>query len=266
MTDNSFDPAKYWETRLRDKFDLGGVGSIDLSIAYNEWLYRLRKRYFRKYVAPRVEAEGIRSVIDIGSGTGFYIERWLESGVSSIIGLDITDASVSRLSTQYPGLRFIRDDIGESKLTLPSADAVSAFDVLFHIVDDLRFEHALTRIANMVKPGGLFVYSDVFQRHAEFRSVHQAGRCLDYISAILTRVGFAIEDRRPVFVTMVDPTDVRSEFWRACWLRVGRFAAEGRRTSYLLGATLYAVDALLTDLLREGPSIEVMFCRRSTDG
>lgn len=262
MTPDVFDPGKYWETRLKERFDLSGVGSIDLSPQYNAWLYRLRKHFFRRHIAPRVSRENIQSVLDIGSGTGFYVERWLEAGVTSVTGLDITETSVTRLSEKFGEAQFIRDDIGLAGSPLPLVDAVSAFDVLFHIIDDGNFECAIRRIAQALRPGGLFVLSDVFQRYVEFRSVHQAGRTLDQVETALKDAGFVIECRRPVFVTMVDPTDTCRAIWRTLWQRTISLA-QRPGPSNVLGATLYSLDLLLCEMVKEGPSIEVMFCRRS---
>lgn len=262
MTPKAFDAGQYWEERLRKRFDLGGVGSIDLSREYNEWLYRLRRHFFRRHIAPLVKRENITSVLDIGSGTGFYIERWLEAGVSSVTGLDITETSVSRLTDAFPQARFLREDIGVPGDPLPKVDAVSAFDVLFHIVDDDLFECAVRRIHSAVRPGGLFLLSDLFQRNHEFHSPHQSGRRLDYIERVLRNAQFVIEWRRPVFITMVDPTDAPNPLWRACWQRVARIASLPG-ASNALGAILYCADLGLTEILKEGPSIEVMLCRKT---
>ena len=43
-----------------------------------------------------------------------------------------------------------------------SFDAVSAFDVLFHIVDDAAYGRAFQNIASLLKPGGWFLWSDNF--------------------------------------------------------------------------------------------------------
>ena len=40
--------------------------------------------------------------------------------------------------------------------------AISAYDVLFHIVDDARYERAIQNISALLSPGGVFFFSDLF--------------------------------------------------------------------------------------------------------
>ena len=89
-------------------------------------------------------------VLDIGCGTGFFIDRW-KSGVKRIVGIDITQVAVEKLRRQYPYVELHQMDIGDGAVGLSrnTFDAVSAFDVLYHIVDDAKYFAALGNIDSL---------------------------------------------------------------------------------------------------------------------
>jgi hypothetical protein len=109
---NLFDPKAYWETRLANTFALQGVGYRNLGQGYNEWLYRVRRNIFLRAVKSMPLNWSEAHVLDVGSGTGFYVQLWQEIGVVSITGSDLTDVSVAHLQQDFPGKEFLRLDIG----------------------------------------------------------------------------------------------------------------------------------------------------------
>ena len=76
----SFDNRKYWETRLREHYSLAGVGYLRLGRRFNEWMYRVRGEVFDRVAAELLPSWSGKAVLDVGSGTGFYVERWLRLG------------------------------------------------------------------------------------------------------------------------------------------------------------------------------------------
>jgi len=83
---SKFSPKRYWENRLAVNFNPKGVGDIGLSESYNEFLYRIRASDFRQTIKDIPLNMVSIDVLDIGSGTGFYINQWLKAGV--VIGFD----------------------------------------------------------------------------------------------------------------------------------------------------------------------------------
>jgi len=77
---NKFDTKNYWESRLESNYNLKGVGDIGLSESYNKSLYRVRGNVFRYAIRDITLDKAKINVLDIGSGTGFYIKQWLQSG------------------------------------------------------------------------------------------------------------------------------------------------------------------------------------------
>ena len=259
-----FDNRQYWEDRLREHYSLAGVGYLRLGRRYNEWMYRVRGAVFDRVVAPIGPWLG-REVLDIGSGTGFYVERWQRFG-AHVTGLDLTEVAVEQLRRSFPETRFVQADIGATPGTLPlpagSFDAISALDVLFHIVDDAQYAQAFRNIAALLKPGGWFLWSDNFLRHATERVAHQASRPLAESRRLVEAAGFEIVRRIPMFVLMNYPADTRSRLARWAWTGMVAPAMLAEPLGWLLGATLYPVERALVAIKHESPSTELMLCRQ----
>ena len=252
----------YWEERLRGDYSLGGVGYQGLGEAFNRWGYRARRRVFLRLIRPLV-SPGAR-VLDVGSGTGFYLGLWRELGASSVTGSDLTEVAVERLAAQHAGVEAVRLDVGDEAIDLPegSFDAVSAMDVLFHITDDARFARALVNVARLLRPGGLLVFSDLFVRGGSWRAPHQAIRSLEEVRGAVTAAGLREELRRPMLVLLNAPVDTRSRAARAAWWTLRTAALRGEAAGWLAGAAAYPFDVGLARVMREGPSTELMVCRK----
>ncbi len=265
-----FDNRRYWESRLREHYSLAGVGYLRLGRRFNEWMYRVRGEVFDRVVqaaGSRQQAAGWRGskVLDVGAGTGFYVDRWLRLG-AEVTGLDLTEVAVDELTRCFPAARFVRADIGrplnEVTLAPGSFDAVSAFDVLFHLVDDAAYARAFHNIAALLQPGGWFLWSDNFLRHPTERVTHQVSRSLQESTRCLEAAGFAVVGRVPMFVLMNYPADTTSRLARWAWTAMVAPAALGEPIGWALGAVLYPLERALVRRLRESPSTELMVCRK----
>lgn len=264
--DNNFNPKEYWENQLQKNWDLVGVGCTPLGYPYNKWLYRVRKKVFLRCVASlNLNYEQIR-VADIGSGTGFYIDIWKSVGVKSVVGYDITKCAVKNLRDKYPEFSFHELDIGGSLKAQgfinQHYDVISAFDVLFHIVDDKRFENAIRNIYEMLETNGLFIFSDNFLHSETNRTRNQVSRSLKEIESILTNVGFQVLKRAPMFVLMNYPIDTENRIVKHAWQLMTFPITKLKISGVLLGSVLYPAELLLTSVLKESPTTEIMICRK----
>ena len=122
------------------------MGWSSLGEAFNEWCVRgpassLHPRGARRRWPGAADA----NVLDVGSGTGFYLDVWQRLGVSHITGSDLTEVAVQHLAQRFPAAAHQGIDIGAAAVPLPERayDAISIVDVLFHIVDDERYAQAL---------------------------------------------------------------------------------------------------------------------------
>jgi len=260
----------YWETRLGESYTLEGVGYVGLGRSFNSWMYRVRSTLARRRLQSLLPERRSLSVLDVGSGTGFYIDLWRRLGVRSVTGSDLTETAVHELRWRFPAEEFSRLDIGADRLPLEGRrfDVVSAFDVLFHIVDDEAYRRSFQNIAGVLRPGGTLVFTDNFVHRAPARSSTQASRRLTDIEATVRAAGFEVVYRRPAFVLMNAPVDSESTLHRRWWGLLTRAVSTSDVIGSLAGALLFPIEVALCSLLREGPSTEMMVCRRieSTGG
>jgi SAM-dependent methyltransferase len=260
-----FDPQAYWSDRLDRTYTLGGVGWLGLGEAFNEWMYRVRRRVFLR-TARDVLGDSLADahVLDVGSGTGFYVERWHELDAVEVSGADLTDVAVQRLRERFPGDEFTRFDLTAEPDGLPANhyDAISAMDVLFHIVDDAGYERAVVNVHSLLRPGGSLIFSENLIHDEWIRSEHQVVRDIDWTLALLDRAGFEVVRRRPLFVLMNTPVDSSNRLLERYWGLLMSGVRSGPRASAALGAVLYPVELGLTALLRESPTTEIVVARK----
>ena len=269
-----FSARDYWQSRLSQSYSLQGVGYQRLGKSFNQWMYRVRARVFAR-VAHRLGVDWTSArVLDVGSGTGFYVEQWHRLRVPKVVGVDITSKAVAELQSRFPGDEFLEADVGAvdglrltahgSPLTshVSRLTAVSAMDVLFHIVDDDSYRRAFVNIADSLSPGGWFLWSDNFLHHDTERVAHQASRSLAESEDAVRAAGFKIVERVPMFVLMNYPSDSTSKLARLAWTAMVSPAALADPLGWVLGAALAPLDTWLTSVVRESPTTEIMVCRK----
>jgi len=179
----SYRPREFWDGRLREQFDLRATGQTGLSLAYNRACYDLRLAVLDRALREAGVDPRARTVLDVGCGTGFFTAWYLARG-ARVTGLDIAPTSIEILRERFPTAEFRLADVSETRLEEPY-DLVNAFDVLYHIVDDARWQHALETLADAVRPGGLLLLTDTFEErpglaaHNRMRSLERHRRVLE---------------------------------------------------------------------------------------
>jgi SAM-dependent methyltransferase len=157
---------------------------------YRQWEYDL--------VAPFLG----RSVLEVGSGMGYFAEKLAESRVERLVLSDADEHCRERLRQTYAG----RPDIQVAAVTLPGSidigepvESVVAMNVLEHIEDDAQ---ALRDLAAVVSPGGRIIlwvpaymqlYGDFDRKVGHFRRYTP-----DTIRAAVERAGLGVLIARPV--------------------------------------------------------------------
>jgi SAM-dependent methyltransferase len=226
----------------------------------------------RRAVSELVKTGGVdlrgAEVLEIGPGTGFWVDLWQESG-ASVTGLDITDTAVARLGQRFPDQRFRTGDVSEDGLDLGRFDVVSAQSVLLHIVDESRLETALANVARMLLPGGALLLMEPLVEHAWWgppvtATSNSRARTVQQWRIALAGAGLELVTYRPVTALLANVCDTRHRAtWRlhmAYWWLVRRWLT---RVPRLAPATLRALVVLDGLLLRLGiaPSAKVMLVR-----
>jgi SAM-dependent methyltransferase len=263
-----YDPAAYWSKRLADGESLEAVGWQGLGRSFNGWLYRRRAAVFRQVARSYGFDRRPPAVLDLGPGTGFYVDLWSRLGVRELTGIDIAPPAVARLRRRFPTYQFLSGDIGRPMALPPHAfDVVTAFDVLFHLTDEAAFDQALSSIVRALRPGGIVLITDLFPETQEIRLPHHVSRTAGRYREALAAVGLDLDQRRPVFVLMhpwSEPrTDASRRTARAWWSIVERVAGHVPGAGAPLGASLYALDTMLAPFVGPGPSTQLWALRRS---
>ncbi len=195
---SEYRPREFWDQRLREQFDLRGTGETGLSLAYNRACYALRRDVLDAALAAEALDPRGRRVLDVGCGTGFFTAYYLARG-AEVTGLDIAPTSVERLQARHPEARFRLGDVSETPLD-GTFDLVNAFDVLYHVTDDLRWEAAVRHLAAAVAPGGALLVTDTFSELP--LAEHNTMRPLARYRVLLEGAGLTLRRPRPTHVLL----------------------------------------------------------------
>jgi SAM-dependent methyltransferase len=258
---SDFDYKDYWNKRLSGNFGLEAVGYIGLGKDFNKWMYRLRKRNLWGVIKKVKINLAESNVLDVGSGTGFYIEIWRELNVKSITGIDISVQAIENLKRKFPEVSFHLQDISASEKT-QTFQIVSCMDVLFHVVNDDKFKQAIHNLSKSLISGGFLILTDNFPQQQEKRLPHHVSRTLSGYEKILKEADLEIVSRKPVFFFLNYPVDSNSLFLKFIWKFFLRFIPGNNWLGNLLGAIFFPIDVILTKLISEGPSTEIVVCKK----
>ncbi|MHB8256099.1 MAG: class I SAM-dependent methyltransferase [Acidiferrobacterales bacterium] len=208
MTDPDFDQVDYWTRRISGDIDLGVVGHRSLGRAYNEYIYRRRAVVLRDAIEELGLEPAGSKVLDVGAGSGYYVDFWRALGVPALVGIDLSREGMERLAAKYPEYRFLCADV-----TSPSISAaidsrfsvITVFDVIYHITDDDAAQRAFNSISEMLERDGyLLVFDHIMGSDYALRQ-HVKYRGEQHYAEMLHRASLEIVGRRPLFVFLEPP-------------------------------------------------------------
>jgi SAM-dependent methyltransferase len=257
---------RYWEQRHAAEDSLDAVGWTGLGRAFNARMYAVRRAVFSRAVRDTVRPGPDTRVLDIGSGTGFYLDAWRALGAGHVEGSDIAETAAERLRERRPGTPIHRFDLGGERDGLPAGpyDAVSAMDMLFHIMDSEAYARAVGNLAALVRPGGHVVLTENLLRDGRVHAGPvQVSRSEDEILGLLRASGLEPVKRVPMFVLLNGPVDSRNPLLRAWWGGLTRVVSYREWLGRAIGAVLYPAELAAVRLARRGPSTKLLVCRRS---
>ena len=272
----TFNPRGYWEDRLRSHPDITGVGYLGRSPQFIEQQYRSRMHQveliLRHYGLGDLAG---RSVLDIGAGTGIWMNFWHQHGADRVAGLDFTASSAERLKAQFPDDLVVHTDV--SVAPLPHIenmrfDVISAFDVLLHIVDPTLFQHAIANLSEHCKPGGLLIISDSIvqgQGYVPRRSyaIHNKVRTVAEYREVLATHEFVIDSIWSTTVLLNNPLEAPNRLIflaLSMWWRTTKYWGYSRLFTRLIGPLAIKADQLACRLCTEGrsPTAKMIFARK----
>lgn len=274
----TFDTKNYWERRLREYPGIKGVGDPGRSPRFLEQQYRARMCQVEKVLRHYglVDLAGL-SVLDIGSGTGIWLDFWHQHRAGRVVGLDFAQVSVDGLQARFPGDLIVQADVSVAPLALPHAmrfDVISAFDVLLHIVDPDAFRRTIGNLAYHCAPRGWLVISDAIVQGRGYVPARSYGgynkvRSIDEYCEVLTTNGFVIDSIWPATVLLANPLEAPNylafltllAWWKATglWGRSNILAG-------LMGPGAIKADYMACRLCSNSnaPTAKIIFARRSS--
>lgn len=122
-------------------------------------------------------------VIDIGSGTGHWIQFYAEYfNVKQIFGVDFTDKSIKFLEKlNVNNCNIIQYDITEPLLESIKHikfDIINAIGIIFHIVDDEKWRKALINLSKILSEDGIMIIGGDFGKVTKERGIMRKNRSL----------------------------------------------------------------------------------------
>lgn len=115
-------------------------------------------RASRRNAIEMLRAMGVgtkATILEVGCSSGFFLQDLLcVFPGAKIVGADTIRTALERVGAALPGVPLLQMDLLSCPLPGGQFDAVVALNVLEHIEDDSR---ALSQIARLLKPGGVFV-------------------------------------------------------------------------------------------------------------
>jgi 2-polyprenyl-3-methyl-5-hydroxy-6-metoxy-1,4-benzoquinol methylase len=267
------DYKQLWEDTHSKKENSGGkynflaVGDTSLGYGFNHWMYAERRIIFKRETGFLKTGLNKKHILDIGAGTGFYIDIWEEAGAKDISGCDITEFAIKFLTSKYPSHNFYRLDIGEETNVFQKEqfDIISAMDVLFHITDDDRFFQALKNINSFLKKGGYFIMSDNFPEKEQRHWKHTI-RSKALIMNLVERAGYKVEKLVPLTVLLNGPAD-EDKFcifmWNLTIKILYRYKSKKYKNiaGYMLGFFYFFMDKIALKLMSPH-SNQLLICRK----
>lgn len=270
-----YEPGTYWEGLLSDHSGLVGVADP----THAEFALRESYRVVHRNVLRMLRPEGVSAldgtrVLDVGSGSGFWLDTWQQLGAQRPTALELTEVASERLRQSRADVDVVTGDITRPDLELPGSPYgfISAMSVLLHIVDDDAFHRALRNICRLLSDDGLFLLADPIlvrrqSRHPSSPGDNSVARTFAEWQAALDAVGLRIARVQPSTVLQGNPIDVRSpqmlHALNRAWAAYGRLQSRARpRLARALVRTVSHTDAVLTRIPFPAVSAKLAVIRR----
>jgi SAM-dependent methyltransferase len=164
-------------------------------------MYQEKEKIIRDELPKNnIKIDGNSIVLEIGCGTGYWIELLRSFGVKNYTGNDIADVSISTLKQKFPEYNFLLGDISEIPLPGNAFDLAMMIDVTQHITDDRKFNKGLNNVWQSLKPDSYFLVTmwdpgkNVYLANKLRLNRIEKPRGIDWYKKIIRDEGFIISN------------------------------------------------------------------------
>jgi len=196
-------PDHYWDSRLRKNFNLKNAGFEGMSESYNKVSYEIKMGVLEETLRKhQLKIQG-KKIIDVGCGTGAFLDFYIERG-AIYTGIDISEYAITRLSKVYPAIPFYKIDITLREdvmklLAYGRYDLVHCFDVLYHIVEDMKWKNAIANVSLLLKEKGIMLFTVKMPKHETYIKPHCKFRTMITSNRVLGEHNLEIIEVTPLF-------------------------------------------------------------------
>ncbi|HLF19231.1 MAG TPA: methyltransferase domain-containing protein [Bacteroidota bacterium] len=196
---------EFWDTRY-EHFNLRESGNLGYSSRYNKWYYRAKKRILDDALRRHVGVLEGKHIVDMGAGTGFFIDYFLRRNAGRVLGIDISEKSANHLARRFASCTNIdirRLDITADSVSLQEKFHIAnVYDLFYLIVDDQSFSRAVRNTCSMVSDGGTIFIVDMFPPRETMIAEYIKCRPLQAYKEALSKEGVEIQELIPQFFLM----------------------------------------------------------------
>jgi SAM-dependent methyltransferase len=189
------------ERRIMD----GWAPHYDEAMLSNALVYKLERDAFADWILATLRSGekdlAASSVLDVGCGTAYLLERLQRGGLGSVTGLDLSEAMLERAGARgLEDAAWVHGTLESTDFPSASFDLITACFTLHHLHDPASF---FALVESSLRPGGWFFaleYSGSAAAIADQRSTlgRAAKRGGDLLRAAFTTKNRKALARRPV--------------------------------------------------------------------
>jgi SAM-dependent methyltransferase len=218
---DNFDPQTYWKSLLNtnDSSDLDRVGHPDMGRAFNKQAYEIRLASLKRALDAAAPIPWDLGVFEGAYGVGFYMNFWRSLNLSRVFGVELSEIAQQQVSARFPNFNLRGGDLAKInqwedwEILIDSFGLVTAIDVIYHIIDVQMAASAISNLAKLVAPNGVFLVTDKFPIDSECvrENPHVVRRSIEWYEQLLKNEGFILEKLTPVFWCMDPPSHLMGQ-------------------------------------------------------
>ena len=166
-----------------DRMTIGAISEMESRFHYNVTENSMIRALSR--IEPPPAGEMLRAwtllqsrrrlrLLDVGTATGHWIDFMVETFlVAEAVAVELTEVMCDFLRKKYEGrdVAVLNRDAADEGFSVDDVggpvDYITAIGVIFHILDDARWECAVSNLAGALKPGGIMLIGGEFGTKTE---------------------------------------------------------------------------------------------------